>query len=81
MITTKSTKAEILAAYKNVSEAYAADRAQAIAPVITAEAAANSATVVWSELVALVQDTYRFGAWCRKGFDQVLDEMKLIVKN
>ena len=81
MITTKSTKAEILAAYKAVSEAYAADRAQAVAPVITAEAVANSVTVVWSELVALVQDTYHFGVWCRKGFDQVLDEMKLIVKN
>ena len=74
MITTKSTKAEILAAYKAVSEAYAADRAQAVAPVITAEAAANSAAVVWSELVALIQDIYHFGAWCRKGFDRVLDE-------
>ena len=32
-----------------------------------------------NEAVALVRDTYRFGAWCRKGFDQVLTELKACV--
>lgn len=73
MITKKSTKAEILAAYEAVSAAYVADRAQAVAPTITAEAVSNTAQIVARELVALAQDTYRFGAWCRKGFEQVVD--------
>ena len=74
MITTKSTKAEILTAYRALE-------AQSNAQTITAPLAINTAQVVWSELVALIQDTYRFGAWCRKGFDRVLDECHVTVKN
>jgi len=77
-ITAKSTKAEILAAYQAVSAAYAADRAQAVAPTITVEAASNTAKVVWGELVSLIQDTYQLGCWCRKGFDQMVDELRAL---
>ena len=31
---------------------------------------------VRNEAAALVHDVYRFGAWCRKGFDRVLTELK-----
>lgn len=73
-ITTKSTKPEILKAYRALE-------AQASAQTITIPMARNTAVVVWTELVAFGQDSYRFGCWCRKGFDRVLDELRLIVKN
>ena len=73
-ITSKSTKPEILKAYRALE-------AQASSQTITMPLARNTAIVVWTELVAFAQDTYRFGAWCRKGFDRVLDELRLIVKN
>jgi len=68
-ITTKSTKAEILAAYRDL-EAITENQ------TITADQLKNTATTVWTELVALIQDTYRLGCWCRKGYDRVLDELK-----
>ena len=80
-ITTKSTKAEILAAYKTVTAAYVADRAKALTPTVTAEAASNTARAVWVELVELIRDTYLLGCWCRKGFDKLVDELRVTVKN
>ena len=68
-ITTKSTKAQILAAY---NELHAASTSQ----TITLTQAQNTAEIVWTELVSLIQDTYRLGCWCRKGFDRVLDELR-----
>ena len=73
-ITAKSTKAQLL---QHIEEIEASHQATAIAlaaaqPVPVREQIA----AVINEVVALVEDTYRFGAWCRKGFDQIVDEIK-----
>jgi len=65
-ITTKSTKTEILAAYNAL-------QAQSESRYVSWQLIANTARLVARELQALVADVYRLGAFCRKGFDQVLD--------
>ena len=80
-ITTKSTKAEILAAYKQLSAAYAKDRAEAVVPMITLEATMNTLRFVGRELINLVNDVYSLGAFCRKASQPLLDRAILIVKN
>jgi hypothetical protein len=65
-VTSKSTKAEILAAYEALA-------AQSKAQYVTLPLIRNSLARVARELVALVRDVYNLGAFCRKGFDQVLD--------
>ena len=64
MITKKSTKAEILAAYE-------AQLATAQSDYVTLARLQNTARLIHREFVAAVHDTFRFGAWCRKGFDRV----------
>ena len=67
MLSQKNTKAEILAAYEALSAKY-----DSLEPAtITWPIVVNTAKVAWVELQALVRDTYRFGAWCRKGFDNI----------
>lgn len=80
-ITTKSTKAEILAAYEQLSAAYAKDRAEAVVPMITLEATVNTLRFVGHELLSLAGDIYRLGAFCRKASQPLLDRAILIVKN
>ena len=75
MLTQKNTKAEILAAYEALAAQYAADQAQAVIPTVTWEAIVNTARIAWAELKLLVRDTYRLGAFCRKGFDKVRSSM------
>ncbi len=65
-ITSKSTKAEILAAYEAL-------QAQSESRYLSWPLIANTARLVARELQALVVDLYRLGAFCHKGFDQVLD--------
>lgn len=81
MITAKSTKAEILAAYEANCTAYAAAMYRLARPVISWPAVVNTAKLTVREIADLADDTYRFGRWCRKGFDRVLDEMRMIVNN
>lgn len=81
MITAKSTKAEILAAYEANCTAYAAAMYRLAKPVISWPAVVNTAKLIAREAVAFADDAYRFGCWCRKGFDRVLDEMRMIVNN
>ena len=64
MITKKSTKAEIWAAYE-------AQKAAAQADYVTLARLQNSARLLREEFAAAVHDTFRFGTWCRKGFDRV----------
>ena len=73
-ITAKSTKAQLL---QHIEELEASHQAATIAlaaaqPVPVREQIA----AVLNEVIALAEDTYRFGAWCRKGFDRVLTELK-----
>ena len=65
-ISKKSTKVEILAAY----EALAAEQQSRY---LTWPLVANTARLVADESTALVRDLYRLGAWCRKGFQLVVD--------
>jgi hypothetical protein len=65
-ITSKSTKADILAAYNAL-------QAQSEARYVTLPLICNTLALVAREALALVRDVYSLGAWCRKGFDQVLD--------
>jgi|DEB19_MinimDraft_3_1074340.scaffolds.fasta_scaffold492882_1 hypothetical protein len=67
-LTSKSTKAEILAGY----EALAAQQAT---QYVTWPLVVNTARRVWSELQALVRDVYRLGAHCRKGVDSLLAQV------
>ncbi len=64
-ITSKSTKPEIMAAYLAL-------KAQ---PTTWQDAWAllvDTAKTVARETVSLAYDVYRLGAWCRKGFDEVV---------
>ncbi|MGA0808513.1 MAG: hypothetical protein ACO3PI_05640 [Burkholderiaceae bacterium] len=65
-ITSKSTKAEILAAYEAL-------QAQSQAEYVTLPLLLNTVRMIAREARSLVADTFRLVAWCRKGFDQVLD--------
>ena len=64
MITKKSTKAEIWAAYE-------AQKLAAQSDYVTMVQLKNTARLLRQEFAAAVHDTFRFGAWCRKGFDRV----------
>lgn len=65
-ITSKSTKAEILAAYEAL-------QAQSKTQFVTLPLLLNTAQMIAREVRSLAVDVFRLGAWCRKGFDQVLD--------
>ena len=65
-ITAKSTKAEILAAYNAL-------QAQSEARYVTMPLILNTVRLVARELRALAVDVFNLGAFCRKGFDQLLD--------
>lgn len=58
MITSKSTKAELLAAYRELE-------AQQQATYITWPLVVNTARLVWRETVLLVEDVYKAGRWLR----------------
>jgi len=84
-VTAKSTKAQLLQHIEELNAELAATttradrfRAEALASRISPQ---QRATMIWSEFKALVVDTYRLGAWCRKGFDQTLDNLRLTVNN
>ena len=73
-INAKSTKAQLL---QHIDDLEASHYAISVAllkaqPVPLQERVA----ALVNEVVALVEDTYRLGAWCRKGFDRVLTEFK-----
>ena len=73
-ITAKSTKAQLL---QHIEELEASHQAVSLAllqaqPVSLKERAAAAV----NEFISLAEDTYRLGAWCRKGFDRVVDELR-----
>ena len=75
-ITTKSTKAQL---FQHIDEqaillAHAEHELQAAQPTPIRERVA----AVINELIALCEDTYHLGAWCRKGYDLVLVELTQI---
>jgi len=76
-ITAKSTKAQLL---QHIDEqatllAHVEYELRAAQPTPIKERAA----AVINELIALCEDTYRLGAWCRKGSEQVLTELRSLV--
>ena len=75
-ITSKSTKAQLLQHIEELETSHQAICMALVAaqPVPLKERAA----AVVNELIALVEDTYRLGAWCRKGFDRVLTELRTL---
>ena len=75
-ITTKSTKAELLQHIEELNTLLirAEREVELTRPVPLKERAAAAV----NELTALVEDAYRFGAWCRKGFDRVLTELRTL---
>ena len=76
-ITAKSTKAQLLQHIEEQSIilAHAEQELQASRPTPIKERVA----AVINELIALAEDAYRLGAWCRKGSDRVLTELRSIV--
>ena len=70
MITSKSTKAEILAAY----------RVAASRPPVTwgdvPDLIARTARTVADETVILIKDCYSLGVWCRKQTRVIQDEIR-----
>jgi len=76
-ITSKSTKAQLLQCIDEQSTllAHAEQELQAARPTPIKERVA----AVINEVIALAEDTYRLGAWCRKGCDQVLTELRSMV--
>ncbi len=76
-ITTKSTKAQLLQHIEEQSTllAHAEQELQAAQPTPIKEQVAT----VLNEVIALAEDTYRLAAWCRKGCDQVLTELRSMV--
>ena len=66
IITSKSTKADILAAYEAL-------QAQSQTRYVTLPLIKNTARLVARELTALVRDVFALGAFCRKVFNRVLD--------
>ena len=76
-ITTKSTKADLLQYIEELEASHqAATLALAAAQPVSAR---EQIAAILNEVIALVEDTYRFGAWCRKGFDRALTELKACV--
>lgn len=76
IINSKTTKAQLVS-YVEELEAVSQANALALAaaqPVPVKEQLARVA----NELIALVEDTYRLGAWCRKGFDRLVAELRSI---
>ncbi len=65
-ISSKTTKAELLAICT-------AQEAQLANQYLTGRQVANTAQLVVRELQALVVDVFRLGAFCRKGFDLLVD--------
>ena len=76
-ITAKNTKAQLLQHIEEQSTllAHAEQELHAAQPTPIKEQVA----AVINELIALVEDTYRLGAWCRKGSEQVLTELRSMV--
>ena len=76
-ITSKNTKAQLLQHIEEQSTllAKAEQELQAAQPTPIKEQIA----AVINELISLVEDTYRLGAWCRKGSEQVLTELSSMV--
>jgi hypothetical protein len=66
-LSTKATKAEILAAYETLA-------AQQASQYITWPLVANTARLVWTEAQALVRDVYNAGALCRKEVDKLIGQ-------
>ena len=73
---TKMTKAQLVSHVEELNHLLidAERQLEASRPVPFAERLA----AIRNEAVALVMDTYRFGAWCRKGFCRVLDELQVM---
>ena len=80
-ITTKSTKAEILAAYNELSEEFWSVHQAATSQTVTWPAIVNTARVVRREFFSLCQDVYNAGTFCRKASQPLIDKAILIVKN
>lgn len=76
-ITARSTKAQLLEHITHLEQATALAEQQiaAMQPTPKKELAAQ----FFNELVWFCKDVYRLGAWCRKGFDQVLTELRSLV--
>ena len=76
-ITTKSTKAQLL---QHIDELETSHQAISIA-LLQAQPTPIKERVaaVINELIAFCEDTYRLGAWCRKGSEQVLTELRSLV--
>ena len=76
-ITTKSTKAQLL---QHIDELETSHQAISIA-LLQAQPAPIKERVaaVINELIALCEDTYRLGAWCRQGTEQVLTAPRPLV--
>ena len=76
-ITIKSTKAQLLQHIDEQSTllSHAQQELQAAQPTPIKERVA----AVVNEIIALAEDTYRLGAWCRKGSEQVLTELRSLV--
>ena len=74
MINAKSTKAQLLEHIAEIEDQLQADQLQLAAaqPVSLTDRLA----AFRNESVALVRDVYLFGAFCRKGFQGMLDELK-----
>ncbi len=79
MINAKSTKAQLL---EYIGELQAdldtADRKLQAAQPVSIQDRFNAFRF---EAVAMVRDVYRLGLFCRKGFDQVVDEFKTLCYN
>lgn len=75
-ITAKSTKAQLL---QHIEELETSHQAISIALVQAQPTPIHEqAARVVNEIIALAEDTYRFGAWCRKGFDRLVAELRSV---
>ena len=80
-ITAKSTKAELLTALQEANDELDLLReAYYTAQPITKNQIQLAVQTVVTEFKALVSDVYKFGAWCRKGSQPILDKAMMIVK-
>ena len=81
-VTTKSTKAEILAALNDAeAELDLLRDAYYTAQPITADQLRLTFNTIRRELVAICQDVYNAGAFCRRASQPLIDKAILIVKN
>ena len=67
-ITSKSTKAEILAAYKAL-------KAEPITAHDVIQWLADRCATIWREVVELVKDVHRLGKWARQCYHSVVAEL------